>query len=324
MPCDIVFVCQAGEIAKQASLLAASVRLFGGTLAGAPLHALIPVPEEVYGAPSDDILKFLDGLGVRLYHRRNPIDDAYKHANKLNAFTIDAQTEEVVFLDSDTVVFGDFSDILQAKRVDVLLRPTAVKHWPPRGHGDELWAEVYREFNLAPPSRRVRATETKTPMLPYFSAAVIMCSSRANLSDAWIRVGRTLYGKDLPRKYPFLDQISLPVAITLAHLTWDTLDPRYNLGLGLWLLKRKLGWGLRFFRWYELPPTLSDACILHYQSYRILELAAREDVDFRRKFETLRGEIPLPARSMAVPLSRSVARRISNAWTFRRRPRPAA
>ncbi len=318
MSCDIVFVCQAGELAQQSVLLAKSIRLFGGKIATASLHAIIPIPEDVYGSVRREILEFLVGLGAKLYYFRNPIDDAYKYGNKLNAFNIDYTTDDIVFLDTDMVVFDDFSGILENKTASILAVPNPLHWFSENKLGGKVWKELYAQFNLPLPQRKILARETKKEMWPYFDSSMIICSSRANFSQYWIRVGKALHPQDIPGKNPYLDQISLSVAISLAGLSWDTLSDEYNFDLALWFLKRRLRWIPGRADWFKLLPTFSHIKIFHYRGYRILQQAAKQDPGFRVKFNRLLDEIPLSREIYAVPARRSLARRLSNFWDFQK------
>jgi hypothetical protein len=310
--CDIVFVCQAEEIEQQSILLAQSIRLFGGGIASAHLHALIPIPEHIYGSVSPSTLAFLESLGVAFYYCRNPISDSYKIANKLNAFTVPSKTETIVFLDSDILVLGDFSDLLAQRRVDVLAK-VAMRQWPsPLSRGYGVWERLYREFGLTVPTRRVVSPETNRRMIPYFNAGVIVCSRRANLSDVWIHVARRLDQMDIPHKYPYLDQVALPVALSLGNLDWETLPEDYNFAPGFWLLKKKLRYALGRRAWLTLPQTLSDVKMLHYHAYRILERVSQEDSGLREKLERLLDELPFERDVLTVSAMRSLARRLSS------------
>ena len=320
MCCDIVFVCQAGEIEQQSILLAQSIRLFGGRIATAHLHALIPIPEDVYGSVGQETLKFLESLGVQLYYRRNPINDNYKYANKLTAFQIDSKTDTIVFLDTDIIILNDFSELIANRQTDVLAKP-AVGQWPfsfSKAYGEKLWKGLYAEFGLEVPSRKILASVIKREMLPYFNAGVIVAPSHAGLSDLWIRVAKEFNRMKLPHKYPWLDQIALPVAISLGNLSWDTLDEDHNFGLALWLLKKRLHWILGRFDWFDFSPTLSSVKILHYHLYRTLEQASRQDSELGRKFERLLDGIPFKRDVLAVPLKRSMFRRISAMWHWQK------
>ena len=309
--CDIVFVCQAGELEQQSILLAQSIRLFGGRVAPAHLHAIVPTPEAIYGAVNPATLRFLESLGVEFSYRRNPISDSYQIANKLNAFTIPAKTETIVFLDSDIVVLGDFSDLLEHRRADVLAK-VAMRQWPsPLSPGYRVWERLYAEFGLTLPTRRVVSPESARCMIPYFNAGVIVSSRSANLSEWWIRVASRLNQMDIPHKYPYLDQVALPVALSLGNLSWDTLPEDYNFAPGFWLLKKKLRRVLGRRDWLPLPPTLSNVKVVHYHAYQILERTSREDPELRGKLERLLDGLPFERDVLTVPTLRSVSRRRS-------------
>jgi hypothetical protein len=318
--CDIVFVCQAGEIEKQAILLAQSIRLFGGTLATAHLHAIIPIPEEIYGIVDPGTLTFLESLQVRFYRYRNPTSDSYKVGNKLNAFNIDAQTDTILWLDTDTLVLNDFSDLLVDRRVDFRARAAGIQ-WPfafSKKSGERTWEGLYAEFGLKMPTRRIVSVETNRQMVPYFNAGVILCSSHARLSELWIRVARRLMEMKVPHLYPWLDQIALPVALSLGDLSWDTLPEEYNFGPANWLFKRKFHW--IFGRWgrFNVPPTLSNVKILHYHMYRILKEAGEKDPELRAKVQRLLDTVPFERAMLAIPTARSISRRISVMWGGRK------
>jgi hypothetical protein len=314
--CDIVFVCQAGELEQQSILLAQSIRLFGGALATARLHAIVPLPEAVYGSLRPSTLDFLGSLGVDFHYRTNPISDSYKTANKLNAFDIDAESDTIVFLDTDVLVLNDFSDVLDRRCVDVLAMP-ALRLWPSalfQGYSEELWEGLYADFGLTMPRRRIVSPETGRHMLPYFNAGVVVCSARAGLSELWIRVARQLNRLTLPRKYPYLDQIALPIALTLGNLSWDALPEECNFRPGLWVFKKKLRWVFGGIDWFNRPATLSEVRIMHYHAYRVLEKASNEDAELHDKLQELLQDLPFKRETIAVPARRSLARRMSFRW----------
>ncbi|RLS76189.1 MAG: sulfotransferase [Planctomycetota bacterium] len=230
----ISFVCQQGDLEVKALLLAASLRRY--LTAAADLVACLPEPESQWGAVSPQTRRLLASLGVRTVPIRNVIDDAYPIGNKVTCLDAATNAERMVFLDTDILCMEAFdpgrwfAHGFNAKPADAV------------GFADnpQDWRAVYGMFGLAGPDRRVVTSVAGQVICPYFNAGVIGAPARSGLGALWADCCRTLAAADslwdnrsLPAKWPFLDQISLPVAVTRAGLEVSLLDERLNFPANL-------------------------------------------------------------------------------------------
>ena len=230
----ISFVCQRGDLEIKALLLAASLRRF--LTCNAELIACLPEPESQWGAVSPEALRVLASLGVRTVGIRNVIDDAYPIGNKVTCLDVATDAEHMVFLDTDILCLEPFDPGrwfargFNAKPADAV------------GFADnpQDWQSVYELFGLTGPGRRVVTSVAGQLICPYFNAGVIGAPARTGLGATWADCCRTLAasdslweGRSLPAKWPFLDQISLPVAVARAGLDVSLLGERLNFPANL-------------------------------------------------------------------------------------------
>jgi len=204
---SVVFVCQPGDIAIQAALLAASLRRYLGS--GADLLAGVPLQRAEWDSLGTPVLKMLDTLKVQLLSITNPIGAEYPIANKIACLGVATGADKTVLLDSDILCLrtppGDaFPGAVNAKPADYCT-------WPTNGN---TWDDVYALFGFHRPERLVKATVSETLMPPYFNSGVVAVENNKAFAEAWadcclqIDSVATIKGKR-----PWLDQIALPVAI---------------------------------------------------------------------------------------------------------------
>lgn len=230
----ISFVCQRGDLEVKALLLAASLRRW--LTCDADLIACIPGPESRWGAVAAETLRGLDGLGVRTLPIRNAIDEAYPIGNKVTCLDVDTDADRMVFLDSDILCMepfdpGDrFARGFNAKPADAI------------GFADDPadWRRLYGVFGLEGPDRRVVTTVAGQLICPYFNAGVVGAPARSGLGGLWAECCRTLAADDglwndrsLPPRWPFLDQVALPLAVARAGLDILPLGERLNFPANL-------------------------------------------------------------------------------------------
>jgi len=238
----ISFVCQHGELEIKALLLAASLRRF--LTCEADLIACLPEPASRWGIVSPATLRVLTSLGVRTVPIRNVIDETYPIGNKVTCLDVATEADRMVFLDTDILVMQPldlgrwFARGFNAKPADAI------------GFADnpEDWQAVYGMFGLQGPRRSVVTSLAGQVVCPYFNAGVVGAPARSGLGGLWADCCRTLAAADglwetrsLPAKLPFLDQISLPVAVARAGLAVSLLDERLNFPANLRPLSAEIG-----------------------------------------------------------------------------------
>lgn len=154
VPPNLLFIAQAGRLAYEAVILAASLRAsdpgFGGRIICA-----VPEPGPLW--PSDTrlpepVAQALTRLGVEILPFESRIwGERYPQGNKIEALELLPADEAFLFLDTDTLVIG----ALSAVAFD-FGRPTASMRreptWPvvpPYGpSADRIWQSLYDRFGL--------------------------------------------------------------------------------------------------------------------------------------------------------------------------------
>ena len=99
--------------------------------------------------------------------------------------------------------------------------------------------------------------------MPYFNAGLIVfpegpvAESGESFAQVWNRLAQKIDKIDIVKKRPYLDQMSLPLAIRAAGLDWNLLpeEQHYILGGNL--------------RGKPLPPDM-DIKMIHYRNFDIL------------------------------------------------------
>ncbi len=246
MKLDFVFICQSGELEIKASLLAASIRRFCSS--HSTLHIIEPSPPEVYGTVSAETKNFLTSMGAHWYTFTNPISDDYKIGNKLNAFKITAQGDRIVFLDSDTIFYNPLPETDKYFRKDFAAKGSDEQTFDSIVQKGLNWNIVYDLFALPFPQMMWPAPVTGEWGPPYFNAGMLVANPSIDLSTHWIETCIAIRDCDkIKNKYPWLDQVALPVTILRRKITYQLLSHLFNYPL------------------HTLPlPSYKQPCIIHY------------------------------------------------------------
>ncbi|KAL1504460.1 hypothetical protein AB1Y20_010865 [Prymnesium parvum] len=194
---SIVFVCHGGDLELKCALLAASLRHQLG--AAAPLVAAVPD-----GSPplSRDGLALLSSLGVRAVPSGAPFGAAYPIANKIGALAVGVHTPRLLLLDSDVLCLRRFG-AEELPRARLAAKPADVQSW---AGSEEQWRHAYEANGVPSPQ----------PPWPYFNSGALLvdAADAVRLADAWEACCRRLFNDSaIPHRFPWLDQICLPVAM---------------------------------------------------------------------------------------------------------------
>jgi len=219
---NIVFVCQKGELELKSILLAWSLRKSHGK--NIQLYAAIPNYKD-WADISEETKKLFGVFFVDVKHFIPIFGEAYAIGNKISALGLLPSNEPGCFLDSDMLSLSawDIDDVLAGKVSAA--KPADLGTW-----GDLLaWERVYARAAMPVPERRVRLTVSRTLSLPYFNAGFVATQNPIELAAQWREYAALLNSKaaGIENKYPWLDQISLPIAIQKIG-TWYSLTEFYN------------------------------------------------------------------------------------------------
>jgi hypothetical protein len=257
----VYFIVEPPEYQILACYLAASLRQqFGQTV------ALVGYcPEQKMPLLSPDVVTALGKMDceIRPMQVNGLFDPPYPHGNKLIATLQKRDTEYSCFMDSDILCIrpNDVENLI--KPGHVCLTPAASMNWAKQS----VWDVIYAAAGMEIPAERFMLMKQKKgkPRIPYFSSGLFVFpeqhrnSEGKSFAEVWYDMARTLDAhSDIPHKRPYLDQISLPLAIQKSGLDWHKLPPEQHFILG----GRARG--------EPLPNRGRDIFTVHYRQWPIL------------------------------------------------------
>ncbi|WP_430465851.1 hypothetical protein [Tabrizicola sp.] len=231
----VYFIVEPPKYELMACYLAGSLRQqFGDTV------ALVGYcPDEKLPTVSKDVISVLAKLGcdVRPFKVAGRFTPDYPHGNKILATLEPRDTEFSAFFDSDVLCLrpNSVENIIKAGHVS--LTPAASMSW---GKG-ETWHLIYQTCGMPMPEGRVKLMRQKgdRERLPYFSSGLFSFpehhrnSEGKSFPEVWMEIAQTIdKNEDIPGRRPYLDQISLPLAIQKSELAWNILPEEQHFILG--------------------------------------------------------------------------------------------
>ncbi len=177
------------------------------------------------------------GAEIRPLQTEGAWDSPYPHGNKILAALAPRRPRPdgfTAFVDSDVL-------FLEPNRAENLCRPghvscsvAASMRW-----GDEtIWPPIYGAFGLPVPAERVQLMRQRRRRVPpYFSAGFVIFPDApgpgGTFPEVWYDTARRVDRIDgLDNRRPYLDQMSLPVAIRRAGLGWNELPEAQHYIMG--------------------------------------------------------------------------------------------
>lgn len=287
----VYFIVEPPEYQVLACYLAASLRQqFGQTVAlvgYCPAHRMGEIAEDVRGA-----LARMD-CDLRPMVTEGMFDPPYPHGNKLIATLQKRDTEYSCFMDSDVLCIrpNDVENLILPGHV--CLTPAASMNWAKQSVWDVIYAAAGMEI---PPERFMLMKQKKgKPRIPYFSSGLFVFPEQhrnaagKTFPQVWYDMARLLDANaDIPHKRPYLDQISLPLAIQKAGLMWHKLPDAQHFILG----GRARG--------EPLPNKGRDIFTVHYRQWPILN-----EVGLRWKARNML-KIHAGVKSVGLPMAEDV------------------
>ncbi len=230
----VFFIVEPPEYQVMACYLAASLRENYGDAVG--LVGYCPVQKIDLVHPEVKMVLARLNCDLRGMVTEGRFDPAYPHGNKILATLEQRDTEFSCFMDSDILT-------LRPNLVDNLVKAGCVSLTPAASMGwakQSVWTEVYAAAGMAMPTERIRLMkQTKGKgKLPYFSSGLFSFPEQyrtpegKSFPQVWMEVAQSLDAADLPAKRPYLDQMSLPLAIQKAGLAWNLLPDAQHFILG--------------------------------------------------------------------------------------------
>ncbi|SFS19549.1 hypothetical protein [Yoonia litorea] len=246
-----------------------------------------------------DLREVMRRLGCKLQELPEAVNFVpnYPDGLKITASVAPKETDFSMYLDTNTV-------FLRQRAIEELVSEAQIGVVPAEDQGwtdQTIWTDIYGVFDLAVPDEDLAATKTAASNAgPFLDTGVIVIDETyrtadgKRFADVWMETAQTIDRHSfIPHKRPHLDQMSLPVAIARAGMTWKHFNDRFRLTID----------GKTKHR--NLPKPV----LLHYQNREVLGADGRKkDLD-----EMLKKQIGthLVRRVFDVPEHRSLPLRIN-------------
>ena len=235
MNLTLYFIVEPPEYQTLACYLAASIRQQFGR--GVALVGYCPAHRRAEIDPNVETV--LDRLGceLRTFVALGRFDPAYPHGNKILATLERRETEFSGFMDSDILCIAPNrpEDIVGDGAVSLTV--AASMNWAPQS----IWETIYGACGMAVPEERLMLARQRkgAPRVPYYSSGFFTFPERhrtpggLSFPEVWMEVARTVDAvPDLPHRRPYLDQMTLPLAIRRAGLRPNLLPEEQHFILG--------------------------------------------------------------------------------------------
>ncbi|NBE08935.1 hypothetical protein [Paragemmobacter ruber] len=255
------FIVEPQKYQVMACYLAASIReAFGdkvGMVGYCPAHRMAEV--------DPDVVTILARMGcpLRAMETEGRFDPPYPHGNKMIAALQPRATEFSGFLDSDILFLRPNDPANFVHPGHVSLTPAASMGWAGQG----IWPSIYKRAGMDMPEERIRLMNQTggKDRMPYFSSGLFVFPEHhrnaegLRFPEVWMQVAARIEADpEIPAKRPYLDQMTLPLAIRKAGLNWHILPKEQHYILG----GRKRG---------EPLPQDREIFTVHYRNWEIVK-----------------------------------------------------
>lgn len=263
---SLFFIVQPPGYQNMACYLAASIRQH----LPENIELIGYCPEDLWHEIDPDVREVMARLrcDLRPFAAEGRFVGPYPHGNKILAALEPRTTRYSAFLDSDMLYVAPFSieDVVKEGHVGVVASTSM--RWAPQS----IWDQIYSVFDMPVPEERITLTRDKrVPSVPYFNAGLVLFDEAhrnekgQSFPEVWYETALRLDHTDgLDNKRPYLDQMSLPIAIQRAGMKWNLLPERHNFSIGGILRGKPL-------------PESEPITLVHYRKWKILEEAGLRD-----------------------------------------------
>lgn len=218
-------------------------------------------PEQTFDQLHPGVIRAheLMGAEIRPMRTEGMWDTPYPHGNKIIAALQPRDTDFSAFVDSDVLFLRPNTpeEIISPGKVSCSM--AASMQWT----GQEIWDRIYGVFDMPVPEERMRLMrDRRRAVVPYFSSGLVVFPEKPQngqrFADVWYETARQIDRvEDIPKRRPYLDQMSLPLAIRRAGMEWNILPEEQHYILGGVLRGRPL-------------PENRDIRTIHYRGTPIL------------------------------------------------------
>jgi hypothetical protein len=237
-PVSILFVVDGKRLEAMSLILAASLAQHHDTENGVRLLAYVKATEQPNMDPAT--LALYEACGVQI--ARLPLAEEglwakpYPHGNKILAAAQPRDSQRSIFLDTDMVCVGPITDVAESRPHEVFVVPEGAPTWGKEG---DRWARAYDFIGQPVPEARVTLTRgRKISYPPYFNGGFVGFSDQPITAEGktfgqlWLDFA-SHFDRICPigGKRPWLDQITLPLAMAQHGIGYQVLPETYNFSV---------------------------------------------------------------------------------------------
>lgn len=254
----LFYIVEPPEYQIMACMLLASIReAFGPEVKAVgycPEHRMAELDPAVFKAHE------MAGAEIRPMKTDGMWDEAYPHGNKIIACLQPRDTEYSAFVDSDVLFLKPNKVTSLVKAGHVSCSMAASMRWGEQS----IWERIYARFGMEVPEERLHLMrQSARAKVPYFSSGLVFFpeaeGKNGRFPDVWYDTARELdRDTGLDKRRPYLDQMTLPVAILRAGLKWNVLPEEDHYILGGRLRGKAL-------------PEEMDVRTVHYRTWAVLK-----------------------------------------------------
>jgi hypothetical protein len=280
---DFVICVEKGYYEKQAMLLVATIRAFGGAYKDAPIFCYAP---RRGFRPSQETIQFLQDHDVCYSDRELNKEFKYYHfANKPAICAYhekNSQASRIFYLDCDSLLMRDPSDLLDFGDNQLVARPEDAKGFATSvTFNDEnapQWKKLFSHFGITDYPTVWTVMDNKE-VVSYYNAGQIICSRTTGVFTLWNELFRTAQVKKLFEKEYFVmsEQMMFSIAIAKSAMKAVGEGQGFNFPLNLHAFDTILNP-------LYCNETLEDQVTLHY--HKIFLRGENPVSDELNRFET--------------------------------------
>ena len=228
MPFDVVVVADRARISLAAAL---NILVSRRTCPEARFTVAMPEDSLFEHAAAEEVIRAFAADIIAIPAPRMQVEGhIYRIENKINALRWFGN-KPVIGADADLLFIRPLPAQFLFRQV-----PAAV---PEHGLHVYPWEELYSTLGLRPPEIKL-LTGSGEVGAPWLNAGFIACPDGSQLGELWHRACRfLLHCPWVPERFPFLDQIAMPLAFAQASasrtVTFDHVLPaRFNQNIFYW------------------------------------------------------------------------------------------
>lgn len=235
----IIICTEKGKIEKYALLLCRSIRKFGGELSDVEIYSF--APRKGFEPRKSTLIEF-EKLNVE--HQNIELNTkyrAYPLANKplvCAYFEKQFPNENVVFIDSDQIIFNQPNDFILSDADEVVLRPVDRKGvgFSTKQDSEFLyWKSLMKLLNFSFENEKKVETSNGELIYPYFNSGLIITNTKFGLFSRWKENFDLVFEKNiLPENgLFFLEQSLFSATVLQMKMKYSLMNKAYNYPFSL-------------------------------------------------------------------------------------------